>query len=73
MDSERVSNEVAGTTETDIPAYQRMLIEFRPSTIHGMGGFAMAAIEAGASIIEYLGQRISKADALRQYELNNRF
>jgi SET domain-containing protein len=40
----------------------------RNSSIHGRGVYATAAIKKGARIIEYLGERISHAEADRRYE-----
>ncbi len=48
-------------------------IEFRPSAIHGMGGYARKPIPSGTEIIEYLGERISKEESLRRCEQNNPF
>lgn len=45
------------------------LIEARNSPIHGMGVYAVAPIKKGTRIIEYLGERISHAEADRRYEL----
>jgi SET domain-containing protein len=42
------------------------LLELRPSPIHGSGAFALQAIPAGTRIIEYLGERIAKAESLRR-------
>ena len=41
-------------------------IEVRQSTIHGRGVFAAKPISAGTYIIEYLGERISDAEAQRR-------
>ena len=46
-------------------------IVFRSSAIHGTGGFARADIPVGTRLIEYVGERISKAEALRRCESNN--
>ena len=46
---------------------------FRGSAIHGTGGFAKTAIRKGAQIIEYVGERISKAESLRRCEQNNAY
>jgi len=46
---------------------------FRPSAIHGMGGFASRSIPAGTLIIEYVGERIDKQESLRRCEQNNPF
>lgn len=61
----------------DIPATPRIanpeFLDFRNSEIHGSGGFAKTSIPAGTLIIEYLGERIPKAESLRRCELNNRY
>ncbi len=49
------------------------LIEFKPSPIHGLGGFARKSIPAGTRLLEYTGLRISKAESLRRCEANNQF
>src|SRR5690606_18843863 len=43
------------------------LIETRRSRIHGLGVYAIAPIKKGTRIIEYLGERISHAEADRRY------
>lgn len=45
------------------------LIETRRSNIHGTGVYAVAPIKKGTRIIEYIGERISHAEADRRYEL----
>jgi SET domain-containing protein len=45
------------------------LIEARNSPIHGTGVYAIAPIKKGTRIIEYLGERISHAEADRRYQL----
>ena len=49
------------------------LVEFRPSSIHGLGGFATSAIQAGSRIIEYVGERITKEQALEYCSRENSF
>jgi uncharacterized protein len=44
------------------------LIEVRDSPLHGLGVFAARRIRKGTRIIEYLGERISHAEADRRYE-----
>ena len=44
------------------------LIEVRRSKVHGMGVFALKPIVKGTRIIEYLGDRVSHAEADRRYE-----
>lgn len=48
-------------------------IEFRPSGIHGTGGFARTKIRKGTRMIEYVGHRISKRESARQCVLGNTF
>jgi SET domain-containing protein len=47
------------------------LIEFRTSLIHGTGGYARVDIAADAQIIEYVGRKIDKQEALRLCEEEN--
>ncbi len=49
------------------------LLVFKPSPIHGTGGFARAGIAAGTRIIEYTGERICKGESLRRCEQGNHF
>ena len=49
------------------------LVCFHRSAIHGIGGFARADIAAGTRVIEYAGERITKAESLRRCELNNEY
>jgi SET domain-containing protein len=46
---------------------------FRPSPIHGTGGFARTAIPKGTRVIEYVGERIDKRESLRRCEANNEY
>ena len=55
------------------PEQSREKIEFRDSGIHGMGGFARCEIKRGAKIIEYVGEKITKAEAALRIEADNRF
>jgi SET domain-containing protein len=49
------------------------LVCFRPSAIHGTGGFAKADIAAGTHVIEYVGEKINKAESLRRCESANAY
>ena len=49
------------------------LIYFHPSAIHGTGGFAKADIAAGARVIEYVGEKITKAESLHRCESANEY
>ncbi len=44
-----------------------------PSPIHGTGGFAKGSLPRGARVVEYLGEKISKAESLRRCEAGNWF
>jgi len=44
------------------------LIEVRDSSLHGLGVFAARRIGKGTRVIEYLGERITHAEADRRYE-----
>lgn len=46
-------------------------IEVRESLLHGLGVFATRRIRKGTRIIEYLGERVSHAEADRRYESKN--
>lgn len=48
-------------------------LDFKPSRIHGSGGFARANIPANTLVIEYVGERISKAESLRRCFARNEF
>jgi SET domain-containing protein len=49
------------------------LILIKTSGVHGTGGFARRAIPAGTRIIEYVGEKIDKAESLKRCELNNEY
>jgi len=49
------------------------LVCFHPSAIHGLGGFAKADIVAGTRAIEYIGEKITKAESLRRCESHNEY
>jgi len=44
------------------------LIKVRRSKVHGLGVFATRAIRKGKRIIEYLGERVTHAEADRRYD-----
>ncbi|HEU4603824.1 MAG TPA: SET domain-containing protein-lysine N-methyltransferase [Steroidobacteraceae bacterium] len=50
------------------PSPATHLVEARTSGIHGTGVYAIAPIKKGTRIIEYLGERISHAEADARYE-----
>jgi uncharacterized protein len=49
------------------------LLVFKSSPIHGMGGFARGDIPAGARVIEYVGEKITKQESLARCEQNNEY
>ena len=49
------------------------LVCFHESVIHGTGGFAKLDIAAGTRVIEYVGEKITKAESLRRCESNNEY
>ncbi len=44
------------------------LFQVRRSPVHGQGAFALRRIRKGTRIVEYLGERVSHAEADRRYE-----
>lgn len=48
-------------------------VRIGPSPIHGQGGFATRLISKGGRIIEYAGERITKAESMRRCEAQNWF
>lgn len=70
--SARTTPTIPALTDASDPL-EHPLVEFRNSVIHGTGGFARVPIQAGSLVIEYLGERISKAESLRRCMQNNQF
>ena len=54
-------------------APENSFVRFTNSPIHGTGGFARRDIPAGTPIIEYVGERIDKAEAQLRCEADNRY
>jgi len=48
-------------------------VRIAPSPIHGQGGFAPRFIAKGTRVLEYAGERITKAESLRHCEAQNWF
>lgn len=46
---------------------------FKPSKIHGFGGFARFDIPGGTRVLEYLGEKITKEQSLARCERNNEY
>jgi len=57
----------------NVPPFAGGQITFQTSRIHGSGGFAATDVPAGTRLIEYVGDRISKAESRRRCEANNPF
>jgi SET domain-containing protein len=49
-------------------AGRRPLIKVRRSKVHGMGVFAARPIRKGRRVVEYLGERVTHAEADRRYD-----
>jgi len=49
------------------------LVSVRSSVIHGTGGYARRDIASGTRVIEYVGERITKAESLRRCERDNQY
>ncbi|NVJ21379.1 MULTISPECIES: SET domain-containing protein [Myxococcus] len=56
------------TSLTFTPSTKPIPFELRPSSIQGTGAFATRRIRKGERIIEYVGERITQADADRRYD-----
>ena len=48
-------------------------VEFRTSSIHGTGGFARKRIPEDTQVIEYVGEKIDKAESQRRCERENQY
>jgi uncharacterized protein len=48
-------------------------VHIAPSPIHGQGGFATRFLSSGARVIEYTGERVTKAESLRRCQAQNWF
>jgi len=64
MENEMCGSELLG---------EAALVEFRGSAIDRLGGFARTDIPMGARVIEYVGEKITKAESLRRCEANNEY
>jgi SET domain-containing protein len=49
------------------------LYEVKPSSIHGQGVFACCDIPADTRVLEYIGERLTKAESLHRRKLGNFF
>jgi SET domain-containing protein len=59
--------------ETDAVICETELIPFRRSRIHSTGGYTRADLAAGTRLIEYVGDKITKAESLRRCEADNEY
>ena len=66
-------NPVIETASGAFVAEGNELMFIRISTVHGNGGFAAKDIPAGTHIIEYVGNRITKAESHNRCEANNAY
>ena len=73
MDSTSPSSEQGNGHSLARDIFETDLLVFKASPIHGLGGFAKTAIGKGTHVVEYIGDRISKSESLRQCEGNNEF
>ena|SRR5688572_10995374 len=51
-----------------MPSSRKPFFELRTSPIHGQGAFATRRIRKGTRLIEYLGERITHAEADERYD-----
>jgi uncharacterized protein len=56
-------------SKTGVMETERVL--FQQSTIHGRGAFAKCRLNKGLQVLEYLGEKIDKAESARRCEANN--
>jgi uncharacterized protein len=67
------SSKVNSGADPEIVVAETELVRFKTSPIHGTGGFARRDIPSGTSVIEYVGEKISKAESLLRCEANNEY
>ncbi len=60
-------------TDTARPVAETAWLVFKPSPIHGTGGFARLPIPRGTRVIEYVGQPIDKYESLRRCQADNQY
>ena len=77
MDSRRRNFSATGVSSVPIEKHGRdapdSTVVFKPSPIHGMGGFARNDIPAGTRVMEYVGERITKEESLARCERSNEY
>ena len=52
---------------------QTDLLVYRPSLIHGLGGFAKSPIGCGTRVAEYVGERINTRESRRRCQESNEY
>ena len=64
-----------GTQASEVaqPGGEAGVVDFRGSSIDRLGGFARTDIATGTCVIEYIGEKITKADSLHRCEANNEY
>lgn len=55
------------------PLMETEWVVFKESSIHGFGGFARRDLPSGTTLVEYVGEKIDKAESARRCEANNVF
>jgi uncharacterized protein len=73
MDSTSIRPERNTEPITDDPVRDTEIVVSKASAIHGTGLFAKSAIREGARILEYVGERITKAESLCRCEADNEY
>lgn len=67
------SQSTTAPAQSSPAAPENSFVRFTDSPIHGQGGFAKCDIAAGTRLIEYVGERIDKAEAQKRCEDDNRY
>jgi uncharacterized protein len=58
----------------DIPfPAETPLLRFHSSPIHGLGAFAKQTVPDGARLIEYIGEKLDRAESLRRCQESNEY
>lgn len=71
LEMDSVNSETNVPNAGDDTAPREVPFEIRGSTIEGRGAFATQAIEAGARVVEYRGERLRKEDSRVRQEAGN--
>jgi len=65
------SNAANSTTQQTVETIDNVVV--RQSGIHGTGAFAQRDLAKGCQVIEYVGEKISKAESARRIDADNEF